>query len=148
LAKQFYARLEHAFARFNLRASDYCLFLPLLSKKQFDNAMQLMDIFLDTLGWSGCNTTFESLTYNLPIVTHPGKTMRSRHTAAILNRMDMSDCVSISRDEYIGRAIELGRFSEERVKMSKRLAAQKSRVYRDRSAITALEELLIRLTDF
>lgn len=101
-----------------------------------------MDVFLDSLGWSGCNSSFESLTYNLPIVTLPEKPMRSRHTAAILTMMGMSDYIANSLDDFLARAIQFGNNTNKRNEMSERIAAQKNSVYCDETAILGLEEFL------
>ncbi len=36
------------------------------------------DLFLDSVGWSGCNSTLEALACGLPVVTWPGELMRGR----------------------------------------------------------------------
>lgn len=58
------------------------MFLPRLDPDMFMSAMGQCDIFLDSIDWSGCNSTMESLAYDLPIVTMPGTLMRGRHSAA------------------------------------------------------------------
>jgi predicted O-linked N-acetylglucosamine transferase (SPINDLY family) len=65
-----------------LRAEDHCVFLPRLDPDMFMSAMGQCDIFLDSIDWAGCNSTMESLAYDLPIVTMPGTLMRGRHSAA------------------------------------------------------------------
>jgi hypothetical protein len=35
--------------------------LPRLDAAQFDMAAGMCDVFLDGIGWSGCNTTLEAL---------------------------------------------------------------------------------------
>ncbi|WP_059358665.1 O-linked N-acetylglucosamine transferase, SPINDLY family protein [Parachlamydia acanthamoebae] len=142
IAHQFRNRLEKTFARFGLRANDYCVFLPKLNGKEFEDVTHLMDIFLDSVGWSGCNSSLESLAHNLPIVTLPGLLMRSRHTTAILSLMGMSDCIAKSEDDYIARAVSLGRHPEERSHMRKCIAMQKHLVYRDETTIIGLENFL------
>ena len=64
-------RLERAFAGVGLRAADHCVFLARLSQSKFVAAIGLCDVFLDSIGWSGCNSALESLPHNLPIVTRP-----------------------------------------------------------------------------
>lgn len=142
LEKPFRLRIKHAFARFGLDASKYCAFLPKLNSREFVTAIHLMDVFLDSLGWSGWNTTMESLPYNLPIVTFPGPFMRSRHTAAILTMMGMEDWIATSLDNYIERAVSLGINPEKRTLMRECIALHKDKVYRDESTIIALENFL------
>ena len=77
-------RIEASFAAAGLNAADHCVFLERLSQNKFVAAAGLADIFLDTIGWSACNSALESLTHDLPIVTLAGPMMRGRHSAAIL----------------------------------------------------------------
>src|SRR5262249_46285878 len=87
----FRRRLERAFAVLGLKESDYCVLLPQLNRSEFIGAIGQCDIVLDSIGWSGCNTTLESLSHNLPIVTMQGSLMRGRHSAAILRRMEIAE---------------------------------------------------------
>ena len=138
----FRERMDRAFAGHGLRAEDHCVFSKTLPGPRFDAAIRVMDIFLDSLGWSGGNTTMESIAHDLPVVTSPGHTMRSRHTAAIMTMMGMSDCISASVDAYVERAIALGNDASMRAALRERVAANKHQVLRDRAAITGLEEFL------
>ena len=70
--------------------------------------MNLCDVFLDSIGWSGCNSTLESLACNLPIVTLRGALMRGRHSAAILQMMGIGETIAGSIEDYIGIAARLG----------------------------------------
>jgi protein O-GlcNAc transferase len=140
----FQRRLEQAFAEHGLNAADHCLFLSRLGASQFVSAIGLCDVFLDSIGWSGCNSTLESLPHDLPIVTMTGPLMRGRHSAAILKMMGVTDTVAGTLDEYVAIAARLASDSAERQAVSERIAANKHRVYRDRACITALEDLLER----
>jgi predicted O-linked N-acetylglucosamine transferase (SPINDLY family) len=138
-------RLARAFASVGLRAEDHCVFLPRLDEDRFAAALGTADVFLDSVGWSGCNSTLESLRHDLPIVTLPGGLMRGRHTMAVLQMMDVTDTIAASVDDYVAIAVRLGRDPEWRAFIKRRVAANKHRVYRDRSCIAALEEFLLRV---
>jgi predicted O-linked N-acetylglucosamine transferase (SPINDLY family) len=138
----FRKRMADAFDRFGLRAEDHCLFLPRLGKGRFLGAMAAADVFLDSLEWSGCNSTLESLAFNLPIVTMRGRFMRGRHTAAILDVMGLSELVSDSVDDYVAAANRLGADRAWRELVSVKITIGKSRVWRDQTAIAALENFL------
>jgi predicted O-linked N-acetylglucosamine transferase (SPINDLY family) len=138
----FRERLERAFAAFDLSAADHCVVLPRQSPDQFIAAIGQCDIFLDSIGWSGCNSTLESLIHNMPIVTFNGALMRGRHTAAILRMMDACETIAQTVDEYVSLAVRLGRDPEFRTAVRAKIAANKNRIYRDRSCIAALEAFL------
>jgi protein O-GlcNAc transferase len=138
----FCERLDEAFAAFGLKAADHCVFLPRLDQDRFVAAIGQCDVFLDSIGWSGNNSTSESLAHGLPIVTLRGKLMRGRHTAAILERIDVTDTITDTIDEYISTAVRLGRDISWRTAIKGRIAQNKHRIYRDRACISALEEFL------
>src|SRR6516165_5862091 len=138
----FRLRLERAFGQFGLRAEDHCLILPRLEHGRFLAATGLSDVFLDSIGWSGGNTTLEALAYDLPIVTLRGDLMRGRHTAAMLDMMGMTATVCESIEEYVELAVGLARDVAWRAEVKRMIAASKRAIYRDRICIAALEEFL------
>lgn len=141
----FQERLSKAFASQGLNASDHFLFLPRLDHSRFIAAMGQSDIILDSIDWSGCNSTLDSLSHNLPIVTMRGTLMRGLHTSAILSMMDVAETVTKNIDEYIATAIRLAQDPDARATLSRKISANKHRVYRDRECIAALEEFLDRV---
>jgi predicted O-linked N-acetylglucosamine transferase (SPINDLY family) len=138
----FEARLTRAFAAHGLKASDHCVFLPRMSLYKFVAAAGLCDVFLDSIGWSGCNSALESLQHDLPVVTFRGALMRGQHSAAILAMMGISETVAETVDEYVAIAARLAGAPEERRQLKERTAANKHRLYRDRICIAALEDFL------
>jgi predicted O-linked N-acetylglucosamine transferase (SPINDLY family) len=140
----FEARLKHAFAAQGLQACDYCVFLPRMSLSKFVATAGLCDIFLDSIGWSGCNSALESLPQGLPIVTMRGALMRGRHSAAILQIMDIPETIGDTVDEFIAIAVRLAGDPLERHGLKERIAAHRYRLYRDRTCIVALEDFLER----
>jgi protein O-GlcNAc transferase len=136
------ARLERAFADHGLDAARFCAVLPRLDPHHFAGAMGLCDIMLDSIGWSGCNSTLESLTHDLPIVTLPGPLMRGRHTAAILRMMDVTETVATTYDDYVAIAVRLARDETMRGAAKSKIARSKHRVYGDMTCIAALENFL------
>jgi protein O-GlcNAc transferase len=138
----FRQRLERAFGAFGLDAADHCAFLPRFDPYQYAAAARCCDIGLDSIGWSGCNSTLECLLDDLPIVTMTGALMRGRHTAAILTMMGVADTITGTLDEYVAAAVRLARDGAWRAELRKKIAASKHRVHRDRACIAALEDFL------
>jgi predicted O-linked N-acetylglucosamine transferase (SPINDLY family) len=138
----FRQRLDAAFAACGLKAADHCVILPRLDPERYAAAAACCDLALDSIGWSGCNSTLECLAHDLPVVTLPGEFMRGRHTAAILQVMGVTDTVAGSLEDYVAMAVRLGRDSEQRGELRRRIAANKHRAYRDRACIAALEGFL------
>ena len=101
-------------------------------------AAGLADILLDSIGWSACNSALESLAHDLPIVTYAGPMMRGRHSTAILTLLGVPETI----DEVATIAVRLARNPDLRRGIVARMAANKHRLYFDRAAVAALEDLL------
>jgi protein O-GlcNAc transferase len=140
----FLQRLDRAFAAVGLSAAEYCVLLPRLDIGRFIAAIGQCDIALDTIGWSGGNTTLESLHHCLPIVTMGGPLMRGRHTMAILKMMEITETTAVSVDDYVSIAIRLARDPAWRMAIRSKMSENRTRVYRDASCIAALEDFLDR----
>jgi protein O-GlcNAc transferase len=137
-------RLARAFATYGLNANDHCVFLGRMNQPRFVAAAGLADVLLDTIGWSACNSALESLIHDLPIVTLPGPTMRSRHSAAILQMLGVTETIAQSVDDYVAIASRLGRDPEARRAIVDRMAARKHELYYDRAPVRALEDFIER----
>jgi protein O-GlcNAc transferase len=144
---RFRLRINKAFQQFNLNADDHVVFLPRLNAEQYHAVNRISDIYLDSIGWSGGNTTLEAVAYNLPIVTLPGKFMRERHSFAILTMIEAQETIASTLAEYLELAERLGNDAGWRHQISGKIAEKKHRLYRDNTCITALEDFLIKAVE-
>ena len=131
-------RLDAAFASFGLRARDYCVALAPMDTLRYVAAIGECDIFLDCIGWSGCNSTLESLPHDLPIVTLAGPLMRGRHSKA-------TETIAGTVEAYVSTAVRLTRDRPWRSAVRRRMSQYKHRVYRDNTAVEGLAEFLDRV---
>jgi predicted O-linked N-acetylglucosamine transferase (SPINDLY family) len=138
-------RLDAAFAAQGLDAAAHCVVLPRLDQARYLVATGLADVFLDSLGWSGCNSLLEGLQHDLPVVTMAGDLMRGRHGSAILTMMGLGDMVAHSIEDYVAAAVRLGRDPVWRETVKARVSAGKHSLYGDRACIAALETFLDRV---
>jgi predicted O-linked N-acetylglucosamine transferase (SPINDLY family)/Flp pilus assembly protein TadD len=104
-----------------------------LSRPAFLGLAARIDINLDSHDWSGGNTTLEALWFDLPTVTLPGATMRSRHTAAILAALELPQLIARDVDDYVRIAVDLGRDGGARAAVRDHIARHKQRLYRQRA---------------
>ncbi|PSF31392.1 hypothetical protein C7H19_22710 [Aphanothece hegewaldii CCALA 016] len=139
----FQRRLNRTFSEFGLSYHAYCRFLPRLSAGAFKGVAAIADIILDSVGWSGCNSTLESLSHVLPVVTLPGELMRGRHTMAILKMMGIEELIATSKDDYINLAVRLGQDPLYRQQIREKIDDNKYKLYGDLQPIFALEKFLI-----
>ncbi|HEY9810372.1 MAG TPA: hypothetical protein V6D13_13660, partial [Halomicronema sp.] len=137
--KKFKKRLQQAFKQVNLDSEQYCLILPQQSWADYLNLNLISDIFLDTLDWSGGNTTLEAIACNLPVVTYPGEFMRGRHSYAILKMLGVTDTIAPNHAEYVEIAVKLGHDLEWRNNIIQRMAERHSYLYDDKVSVEALD---------
>jgi len=71
--------------------------------------------------------------------------MRGRHSAAILERIGVTETIAESLDDYVSIAVRLGREIRWRNDVRRRIAERKHRIYRDNDCIAALEDFLERV---
>ncbi len=137
-------RLERAFSAHGLKASDHCLFLAPMEMAKFQAASAQCDAMLDSIEWSGGNTTLEALAQDLPVVTFEGALMRGRVSAGILRMLGMPEAIAASLDEYVALAARMAHDPAWRADLKRRIAQDKTKLYRDRTCVAALEGFLER----
>ncbi len=144
----FQKRLDRAFSAVGLNASDYCRFLPkYLSLFDYWNLYLVSDVYLDGIGWSGCNSTFDAVACNLPIVTIPGRFLRGRHSYALLTQLGMVETIATDKAEYVEIAVHLGRDSQLRLNLVQRMISARPYLYADVRCIQALEDFFRQVAD-
>jgi predicted O-linked N-acetylglucosamine transferase (SPINDLY family) len=142
LTEQFRRRLHRAFARAGLDGGRHVVLLPRLDSGQYQAVNQAADVFLDSIGWSGCNSTLEALACGLPVVTLPGALMRGRHSLAILQMMGVTETIARDLDDYVELAVLLGRDRPRRQALRAKVLANLGKVFRDPDCIRSLERFL------
>jgi protein O-GlcNAc transferase len=135
-------RLATAFAARGLDAARHVVFVPSLDSPHYAGLNAACDVYLDSLEWSGGNTTLEAATAGLPIVTLPGRLMRGRHSAAILAMMGLEETVARDKDDYVALAVRLGQNVDWRKRIAAEVAARRERLYGDATPVRALETLI------
>ena len=70
---------------------------------------QLADIFLDNMPYGAHTTAADSLWMGTPIVTLPGQSFASRVCSSLLNAVGLEDLVAKDEEDYIDRAVTLGK---------------------------------------
>jgi protein O-GlcNAc transferase len=139
---RFHRRLARVFAAQGLDSARHVVMLGRLMTADFVGVARVSDVFLDSIGWSGCNSALECLDANLPIVTWPGPFMRGRHCAAILHMMGVTDTIAASPDDYVTIAVRLARDPAWRATLRARMAENRVRLYADPAPVRALETFI------
>lgn len=138
-------RLDRAFAAADLDSNDYCVFLSIPTRPDYLTINLLSDVFLDTLTWSGGNTSLEAIACALPLVTCPGEFMRGRHADSFLKLLGVTDTIARDEAEYIEIAVRLGLDPLWRQDIAKRMQARQDYLFDDKACVKALEDFYQQL---
>jgi predicted O-linked N-acetylglucosamine transferase (SPINDLY family) len=142
LTRQFEKRLAQAFAGAGLDVRQYLVTHPRLEIGAYQTLQHHADVYLDSLGYGGMTSTLEALAYNLPVVTRRGAYYRDNFSAALLERIGVTETIAASPEEYVALACRLGSDPAWRAGLRARISAQKHRAYADRAAIAGLQAFL------
>jgi predicted O-linked N-acetylglucosamine transferase (SPINDLY family) len=113
------------------------------SRERFLAILAACDLALDTFGFSGGNTTLDSLSVGLPVVTLPGDFMRGRQSMAMLEMLDVSALVAKDSDDYVRIVLDLLSRANMRVGLRARLLASAPSLFDDYTPIDALRNWLL-----
>ena len=143
---QIAARLGASFAAKGLAPARHLLWLPLGSRARFLQINAVCDLMLDSLRWSGGNTSLDALSSGLPILTCPGECMRARQSAAMLERMSLgTDLIRSAPDRLVERACDLLADPSARSDLTRRIVAARDALFGGSDARTKFVEHVERL---
>ena len=105
ITEHFGARLQRAMEAAGVEPSGQLKFLPRMNSDAFRRTLAMADVVVDTLHWSGGNTSLDAIAAGTPLVTLPGRFMRGRQSAAMLGLMGLEELVARTEDEYVAKAV-------------------------------------------
>jgi CRISPR-associated protein Csy1 len=142
LAEAFASRIAPALASRGLSTERHLLFLPYMTHGQYLRVNALCDVMLDTLHWSGGNTSLDAIAMGLPIVTLPGELMRGRQSLGMLRALGLEELVARDREDYARIATDLARDPARRRDVAARVAARAGELFDQQAPLKALAEFL------
>lgn len=134
-------KLQQRFARSMPDVVDRISFQPKLHSMEFRNLIAVADVMLDTIHFCGFNTSLDAFAAGTPVVTQPGKYMRSRHTASFYNKMGIADCTAASREEYVEIALRLGTDPAYREAISRKIAESSAAIWQEWEVVREFERV-------
>lgn len=145
ITQKFISRLSAAFAAQGLAPQGRVKLLPFISHDDYKRVNCLCDLMLDTLHWSGGNTSLDALAMGLPIVTLPGEFMRGRQTMGMLTLLGTAELIAHSEDHYLAIASRLASDRPYRDALSARIIQNAARLFDDPAPTQALAKVLLSL---
>lgn len=139
---RFVRRIARAFDRYAV-SMERLIVLPAIPHVDFLRVNLACDAMLDTMHWSGGNTSLDALACGLPIVTLEGTFMRGRQSAAMLRQVGVSELIAHDRDEYARIATRLVREPEWRRELVLRIREGRDRLFDTAAPLDAFADLLI-----
>jgi protein O-GlcNAc transferase len=142
ITRSFSQRLAEGMAARGIAPRNQIKFLPRMNEASFRAVMSLADVVLDTLHWSGGNTSLDAFSAAAPTVTLPGEFMRGRQTAAMLRAMDANELIANDRATYVDTAIALASDAAMRVSLHQKLIANRGKIFDRAEPVKQLAEHL------
>jgi predicted O-linked N-acetylglucosamine transferase (SPINDLY family) len=139
---QFMRRLERTFGQHGLSVRERVRVLPPVAHDDYLRVNLVCDAMLDTLHWSGGNTSLDALACGLPIVTLPGAFMRGRQSMGMLELLGMPELIARDRAEYLAIAARLCADAPWRGDCVARIRAGQHLLFDVPAAIDALQTFL------
>ena len=140
--RSFRARLDAALAAHGVSPQRVRMLKPDLQHAAYLRLNAVCDVMLDSVHWSGGNTSIDAIASALPIVTLPGALMRGRQSAAMLAAMQMPQLVAGDAAGYVAKAVALGRDREARREAADAICERRAALFSRDEPIRALEDLL------
>jgi CRISPR-associated protein Csy1 len=142
LTGTYLARLRRAFDGHGVD-HDRLVVLPTVGHGDYMRINALCDAMIDTLHWSGGNTSLDALAAGLPIVTLPGRFMRGRQTLGMLRCMGIGELVARDEDDYVAIASRLATDRGWRDGLSARIRSAVGAVFDDERPLAAFRAFLL-----
>lgn len=143
LTAEWRARLDPVLERHGV-ARDRVVVLPQRGHDDYLRVNLACDAMLDSVRWSGGNTSLDAIACGLPIATRPGALMRACQSAAMLRIAGAPELVADDEDGCVAIAARLACNREWRDAMSRRVAAGAAALFDDAAPIDALAAFLAR----
>ena len=118
----------------------YFFFIPRCSYQEFLGFITQADIVLDSLSFSGFNTSIEALNLNKPVITLPGILMKQRLAYSVLKKISVYETIADSKKNYVDIAIKLAIDNEFRSLVVKKINSNKSKIFNNDKSIRFIED--------
>jgi CRISPR-associated protein Csy1 len=143
MTSQFLDRIGRAFDRAGVSSSGRVVVLERVGHTDYLRISQLCDVMLDTLHWSGGNSSLDALACGLPVVTLPGRFMRGRQTRGMLTEMGVTELIAADRDGFLDIALRIACDQAYRSALSEKIRARLPLIFGRDEPIRALESFLL-----
>lgn len=142
LAEAFASRIAPALAARGLSTERHLLFLPYMTHGQYLRVNALCDVMLDTVHWSGGNTSLDAIAMGLPVITLPGGLMRGRQSLGMLRALGLEELVARDREDFARIATDLAKDPVHRRDVAARMEARAGELFDQQAPLKAFADFL------
>lgn len=121
--------------KFTKKFNDRFVFIERMNQDEFYVNLQKYKIILDSVGWSGGNTTVEALYLDKPVICVEGDNLRSNHSAAILKFIGLDELVASNYREYIDLVIKIGKNEDFYNDIVKKIKKNKYKLFNSKTSL-------------
>jgi CRISPR-associated protein Csy1 len=139
---RFMQRLKITLDAYGIPIRERTRALPQVGHDDYLRINMLCDAMIDTLHWSGGNSSLDALACSLPVVTLPGAFMRGRQSAGMLSLLGVPELIAADHAGYLSIAARLAGDESWRRELAARIGAAQSRLFDVSDAIERLQLLL------
>ena len=145
VTQSFLDRIMRAMADRGMPPRNQIKFLPRLSPVLFRSVLALADAVLDTVHWSGGNTSLDALSAGATVVTLPGAFMRGRQSQAMLEILGVPELIADNSEDYVAIALRLAADAQYREAIRQRILANREELFGRSEPLHALALHLERI---
>jgi CRISPR-associated protein Csy1 len=142
ITDQFMRRFARTLDRHGIAIRERTRVLPPVGHDDYLRINRVCDAMVDTLHWSGGNTSLDALACGLPVVTLPGPFMRGRQSAGMLSLLGIPELIARDRADYVALASRLIAEPTWRRSLADRIDAAQGRLFNVGDATARLQQLL------
>lgn len=146
LTEAFLARLAVPLAARGIDPGARVFLMRYMDHASYLQLNALCDVMLDTLHWSGGNTSLDALAVGLPVVTLPGDLMRGRQSAGMLGILGIEELVARDSEDYVAKAVAIAGDRNRRDELSRTIVSRLGLLFDRSEPVRALEDFLAAAT--
>jgi tetratricopeptide (TPR) repeat protein len=139
---RFMQRLKLLLDDFGIAIRERTRVLPQVGHDDYLRINMLCDAMVDTLHWSGGNSSLDALACSLPVVTLPGTFMRGRQSAGMLSLLGVPELIAADKADYLAIVARLAGDEPWRSELASRIGAGHSNLFDVSDAIVRLQKVL------
>ena len=136
-------RLRGVFTDAGMDFDTHVRFIPWQAQATFFGLLDRADACLDSIGFSGFNTTMQAIERATPVVAWEGEFMRGRFASGILREAGLDEWVAGNKDDYVEKIVRLCSDDGIREQVRSQIAQRRDGLFDDRRVVGSLSDYLL-----